>query len=80
MDKFQKALKKLNKKELRQLEDLLTQLKAGSFQNPNVKKLKGSSGIYRVRKGNLRVIYEFIGGKVFILQIGLRDKRTYKKF
>ena len=44
----------------------------------NVQKLKGRIDIYRVRKGRVRVIYRNQNGVVEILDVGLRDDKTYK--
>lgn len=80
MDKFEKALGKLNKKELRQLKELLSRLQSGSFKNLNIKKLKNRDNIYRARKGNLRVIYEVRNSKIYLIKIDRRNEKTYKDF
>lgn len=80
MDKFEKAFKKLTDKEQEQLEKILAQLEAGLFKNIDIKKLKGTNDIFRVRKGNIRLIYQIRSGKIFLLKISRRSEKTYKNF
>lgn len=78
MDKIEKALKKLTEKERERIKEILTQLKTKSFRNLDIKKLKGRDDIFRVRKNDLRIIYEVVGGNVFILSIERRSEKTYR--
>ena len=78
MDKFEKAFKKLIVQEQRQLKEILAQLEAGFFKNLDIKKLKGTEDIFRVRKGNLRIIYQKIDGEVFLLKLSRRSEKTYR--
>ncbi|MDP3953212.1 MAG: type II toxin-antitoxin system RelE/ParE family toxin [bacterium] len=79
MDKIDKALSKLSVEERRTAKKLLLQLKSGDFRTLEVKKLRGRKDIYRVRKGNLRIIYQLGKDKtIFVLAIERRSKGTYK--
>jgi mRNA-degrading endonuclease RelE of RelBE toxin-antitoxin system len=78
MDQIQKALKKLSAKERRQLEQLLDLISLGKLQNLDVKKLVGKSHVYRVRKGDLRIIFEHVGRDIRILTIERRSTTTYR--
>lgn len=79
MDKIEKALSKLTEKEREAIKDILTQLQAGSFENLDIKKLKGRSDIFRVRKGKLRIIYRLIKEReIYILTVERRTETTYK--
>ncbi|OGY64491.1 MAG: hypothetical protein A3I24_03935 [Candidatus Harrisonbacteria bacterium RIFCSPLOWO2_02_FULL_41_13b] len=78
MDKFEKAFKKLIVQEQRQLKEILAQLEAGFFKNLDIKKLKGTEDIFRVRKGNLRIIYQKRDGEVFLLKLSRRSEKTYR--
>lgn len=78
MDKFEKAFKKLTAKEQRQLKEILAQLEAGLFKNLDIKKLKGADDIFRVRKGNLRIIYQKRGGEIFLIKLSRRSEKTYR--
>lgn len=77
MDKIAKALNKLTAKEKELIKNIIKMLQSGHFGNLDIKKLKGSSNIFRVRKGHFRVIYQIRNKHVFVLQIGLRKEDTY---
>ena len=79
MDEFEKALKKFTAIERGQIKDILDKLKSGNLRNLDIKKLKDRKDIYRVRKGDLRIIYKLgTGKKISILAIERRSKRTYR--
>jgi mRNA-degrading endonuclease RelE of RelBE toxin-antitoxin system len=81
MDKITKNLKKLNEKERKLVKDILSKILARNLVGINLKKLRGSRNIFRVRKGTIRVIYKSEKtGKIYILSIERRSKRTYSKF
>lgn len=80
MDKLEKALRKLTEFERKTVEELLKKLHSGTVQGLNVKKLKGHSNIFRVRKGNLRIIYRVTEGDISLLTIDRRSEKTYKDF
>jgi len=79
MDKIQKALKKLNRKEKGQLKIILEKLVQNDRRNLDIKKLKGRNDIFRVRKGGMRIIYRLDSNKnICILIIEKRNDKTYK--
>ncbi len=78
MDKIGKALQKFNAKEKRQIEFVLKKLRSKKNQGLDIKKLKGRNDIFRVRKGDLRIIYRFERNDIFILAIDRRREDTYK--
>lgn len=79
MDKISKTLQKLNSKEKDIIKAVLKKLIAGDFGGLDIKKLKSQNGIYRARKGDLRVLYMINKiGKVVILDICRRNDNTYK--
>lgn len=77
MDKISKALAKLNHLELSQIKSILKLLLSGKLQNLDIKKLKGRKDIFRVRKGNFRIIYKTDKKKINILTIERRSEKTY---
>ena len=77
MDKIEKALLRLNKKERKQIKQILTKLNSGNCAGLGVKKLKGRNDIFRVRKGNFRIIYRLEGREIFILAVERRREDTY---
>ena len=79
MDKIKKALNKLSPKEKRRLKEILFQIDAGDFQSLNLKKLKGRNDVFRVRKGNIRIIFRKKDNSIKILSIERRGSKTYSK-
>ena len=79
MDKIDKALNRLNVKEKQKLKNILFQIETGDFRNLDFKKLKGEKGIFRVRKGDMRVIIHKIDNSIKVLSIERRSSKTYKK-
>ena len=79
MDKVEKALKRLTDKEREQIKWLLRRLASGNLRGLDIMKLKGREDVFRVRKGNLRVIYRAEGKEIFILSIERRSEKTYQK-
>ncbi|OGY08606.1 MAG: hypothetical protein A2700_01470 [Candidatus Blackburnbacteria bacterium RIFCSPHIGHO2_01_FULL_44_64] len=78
MDRIEKALSKLTSKAREQVKNIIKALQMGHFDNLDIKKLKGESGIFRARKGKLRIIYQIRNNHIFILKIGFRKENTYK--
>ncbi len=78
MDKIKKVLGKLTGKEKEKLKQILQEIEKGNFTNLDIKKLKTRQDVFRVRKGNLRIIYRKKRGRVFILTIERRSDKTYK--
>ena len=78
MDKVDKALKKLVPKEKERIKNIIKALQSGRFDNLDIKKLKGREDIFRIRSGNLRIIYQIRDNKVFILKLGYKKEDTYK--
>lgn len=78
MDKIEKALVKLTEKERRRMKQVLVRLERGDVGGLNIKKLKGRNDIFRVRKGDIRIIYRFSGKAIFIMAIERRREDTYK--
>jgi len=78
MDKIEKALKKLSAKEKGWVIEILNKLSKNDVRGFDVKKLKGRNDIYRIRKGDIRIIYHIQNnGTVFILAIERRSDTTY---
>lgn len=80
MDELEKSLRKLTPGERKQVKDVLARLVANDFKGLDIKKLKGSEDIFRVRKGDVRIIYRRDGSKLFVLTIERRSEGTYRSF
>lgn len=79
MDKIEKALQKLSPREREAIRRLLEQLNHKAYKGLDIKKLQGYENIFRVRKGNIRIIYQQEdNGKVRLIAIERRREDTYK--
>lgn len=80
MDKIQKALKKLNPKERAVIKGTLLKLQNNQFIGLDIQKLQGRKDIFRVRKGNIRIIYQQVSNGILIMAIERRSEKTYTDF
>ena len=78
MDKISKALRRFSATEREAIKIVLNCLKSGRLVGLDIKKLKGRSDIFRIRKGDIRIIYRETDGDIFILAIERRKEKTYK--
>lgn len=78
MDKVDKVLKRLASKEKERIKNIIEALQSERFGNLDIKKLKGREDIFRVRSGNLRIIYQIRDNHIFILKLGRKKENTYK--
>lgn len=77
MDAILKALKKFSAQERVWSKEIIARLLADDMKNLNIKQLKGRDDIFRVRKGDIRIIYRKQGKQIFILDIGRRNEKIY---
>lgn len=80
MDKIKKALNKLSVKERAVIKSILMKLHEGKLLGMNIQKLQGHKDIFRIRKGNIRIIYQQKGEDILILAIERRSEKTYRNF
>lgn len=80
MDKLKKVLQKLNSKEKIAVKAILQKLLAGQLLRLNIQKLHGHKDIFRVRKGNIRVIYQQKESNISVLTVERRSEKTYWDF
>ncbi len=78
VDKIEKALKKLTEKERKAVKSILTKIQKEKTRDLDIKKLKGRDDIFRVRKGNIRIIFRKSNENISILFIERRSDKTYK--
>lgn len=79
-DKVDKFLSKLSTKELEFVEHIFSELKNGNHASLNIKKLKGQTNIFRIKKGQFRVIFKMNGSAIELIDIGRRNEKTYRDF
>ena len=77
MNKIDKFLLKLDKKTRLVLEEIIILIVSNNFSFLDIKKLKGSRNLYRVRVGRVRVIFEQTKNGNNIISISNRDDNTY---
>ncbi|OGD61928.1 hypothetical protein A2215_02235 [Candidatus Berkelbacteria bacterium RIFOXYA2_FULL_43_10] len=77
MDKIEKALRKLSPAERKSIKAVLRKIIKREIEGLDIKKLKGRGDIFRVRKGNIRIIYRVNNGETHILNISRRNEQTY---
>ena len=80
MDKIQKALRQLSDKERKLVKTILSRLDAGDILGLDIQKLQGHKDIFRVRKADLRIIYQKHPQSISILAIERRSEKTYRNF
>jgi len=78
MNKIEKFLRKLTKKEQEAFFLLMNQLNKDFSKIPGIKKLQGKKNYYRIRVGRYRLIFVAENNKVEIVRITKRDERTYE--
>lgn len=78
VDKITKELKKYSPKEKNWVKVILKKIKEQDFLDLEIKKLKTKKRIYRVRKGNIRIIFRKFDNKIFIISVERRSDNTYK--
>jgi len=80
MDKIAKALRKLSVKEQKTMKAVLLKVKSGQFTGLDLKKLKDRDDVFRVREGNLRILFCRTDNETIkILALERRSDITYKK-
>lgn len=78
MDKIQKFLARLPKKERILVRETVTLLVSGKTKDLDIKKLKGFENVFRVRVHSIRIIYRKLESGIQIIEMGRRDDQTYK--
>jgi len=79
MDKIKKLLQKLSFQEKTKVKNILLKVDKGNLKDLDIKKLKGKQNIFRIRKGDLRIIFYKINNSIRVLTIEKRSSKTYKK-
>jgi mRNA-degrading endonuclease RelE of RelBE toxin-antitoxin system len=80
MDRITKFLKRLNSKEQERMIKVVADIITGNTAQYDSKKLKGHANLYRIRIGDIRVIYLDLKTERNIISIDRRSEKTYKDF
>lgn len=78
MDKIEKLLRSLTKKEHEAMFLLLQQIKIDFSKIHGIIKLKGHQNTYRVRMGDYRIVFKTTSKGAEIIRISRRNEETYK--
>ncbi len=73
-----KLLTKLRDKDRRVILQVVSQLLQGEAEGLDVKKLIGTEHVFRVRKGNFRIVFQKQKNKILIIAIERRSESTYQ--
>ena len=76
-DRIEKALMVLESKQRRQLEEIVERIKQGRVAGLDIRKLRGREDVYRVRKGNIRIIFQKCADQIYVLAVERRSDTTY---
>lgn len=77
MSSLKKLLSRFNTREREEIELLIGRILSFKWDALDVKKLKGYQDVFRVRKGDIRIIYRVQASRIFILAIERRNESTY---
>ena len=77
-DKIKKLLAKLSQPERNLVKLLIIRIMMNDTLGLDVKKLKGHSNLFRVRKNRVRIVYSKDNDEIFIIKIDLRNEKTYR--
>lgn len=77
-DKIQKFLQKLDAERRAITEELLRNITLGNFTGLNIKKLGGISNRYRLRKGDIRILFSLDEKRRAVeIEVDWRNDTTY---
>ncbi|MBI3305205.1 hypothetical protein HYZ80_02710 [Candidatus Parcubacteria bacterium] len=78
MDRIEKALRKLSPKERVRVRHILERFQRKDVRGLDMQKLKARSDVFRVHKGDIRIIFRTKGDDIFVLAIERRSESTYR--
>ena len=78
MDKAEKFVRRLTQKERLVVGEIVEKVQKGDTSEFDIKKLKGQSGLFRVRRGSIRVVFQKKEDSTVIISIDRRREDTYK--
>ena len=78
MDKLDKLLQRILKKDRAIIIETIAMLNAGKVDKLNIKKISGAKHFYRVKVKNYRIIFCYYNGELFINHVRRRNNKTYK--
>ncbi len=79
MQRIERFIGRLDRKRRASVGEIVARIVADDLSSLDVKKLKGSRPLYRVRVGDIRIIFEKGKSGSAILAIEWRSDTTYKR-
>lgn len=79
MDKIDKFLNKLLINKRKEIQRIVKKITEKDFTDLDIKKLKGLDNMFRVRKGDVRIIFLVENDYVEIIDLQNRNDKTYSK-
>jgi mRNA-degrading endonuclease RelE of RelBE toxin-antitoxin system len=80
VDKVKKFLRKISSERREKIEYALESIFSNDFSHLDVKKMKGSNTLYRVRIGDVRIVFDTASEIPNIRFVGKRSDVNYKNF
>lgn len=80
VDRIQKALRKISDAQRKEIKNIIACIINNDIAHLDVKKLQGNDNVYRVRKGDLRIIFLKTPTDIRILAVERRTDTTYRKY
>ncbi|MBF8280242.1 MAG: hypothetical protein HW383_15 [Candidatus Magasanikbacteria bacterium] len=78
-DRIFKILRRLSSKEQKQLTDVIRLIQDNDLIGHDLKKLKGRDDVYRLRKGDFRIIFRRMpNSENIIIAVERRSDNTYR--
>lgn len=77
MDKIDKFIRKLSKPQRVQVIFIIGRIRGGDINDLDVKKLQGRENEFRVRKGEIRIVFKRVDDGFYITDIQWRGSKTY---
>lgn len=77
VDRIHKLLDRLTQKESVVLTQTIGLIIKGNIDDLDVKRLQGNEHVYRVRKGDFRIIFQKSGEKNIVIAVERRSDTTY---
>lgn len=77
MNKFDKFLRKLSSKERSAMNALIKSIQSRKWAHLDIKRLSGHTDLYRVRKGDVRIIFLDSRDGINMVSIERRSDTTY---
>lgn len=76
--KLEKFLRKLTKKRRAQIKPVIERIVSRNFLGLNMSKLGGFDNLFRVRQGNIRIIFSLSDGEpIKLIRVEFRGDTTY---